>query len=431
MIVDFKSVFYDRSFLFVFLLAVSIRLLYFFVLPVGQLPDEIYIFERIYSGSLAYISPALLANHNIYFPNSEYYHPPLYFFINSFLLQIIFRIRGLVSFGDAFLLYGPFFRLLHLLFSLMTIVFAQLILRSTKLNNSVRESALYLFCFIPTAIVFSFALNFHIYVFFATYFFVYLLFKNNLNSQLKSFVLGFICGLSLLVRFEGALLIPVYFVYVFSNKKIKQKVKLSAYFLFSTLLLGAWWYVANLFRFHSFYDPKILASTIETNIKPFAIANYFRTIVDQTIDTFIFTAGRTNNLRLTKLAYFPWKILLFFVFVVVLLRIKNLFRMVTKSPELLSLTVLFLGNLLVFIYINVKVNFSPQGRYFFPSLLALVVFLMLTISYLFPKNKLGSLRALVVLFLVVYNFWSFGCTLYFFDKIATTTKWLGCFNFPF
>lgn len=431
----FNKLSYSRFIALIFILIILIRLIYFFLIPVGELPDEVYIFERIYHSAVFRMNSELVKNHTIFFPNSEYFYPPLYYFFNSFILQLFFSLnRTVLTFKESFFLYANMFRFVNFLLSAFSIYLVWKILNIIKLEKQIIISSLLLFGLLPTAAIFSNALNFHLYVFFGFLLFLYLLFvKKWLNNEIKrSIYLGLIVGVLLLIGFEGFMLIPLYPIYLMLTRQRKMITSI-VYFIGIIFLISGWWYVANIIKFGNFYNPEIFKVTVRNFPKPFSFPNYIDAVIKQTSETFVFTAGRSNDLRFTPVGYTVWNVL-FWVslagWIKVIFSKRNIIIKNLVSHKLIILFLLFIENIVVFIYADFKLNFSAsQGRLFFPSLLLISIIFIVGIRSWLNKSQLKYLPYITLIFLLFYNYWGIGCTLFDYKDINILPKELGCFNY--
>ncbi len=425
----------SSKFIALIFIIILIRLIYFFIIPVGELPDEIYIFERIYYSAVFRMNSELVKNHTIFFPNSEYFYPPLYYLFNSLILQLFFSLnKTVLTFQESFFLYANIFRFVNFLLSAFSIYLVWKILNIIKMEKQIIISSLLLFGLLPTAAIFSNALNFHLYVFFGFLLFLYLLFvKKWLNHEVKrSIYLGLIVGVLLLIGFEGFMLIPLYPVYLMLTRQRKMITSI-VYFIGIILLISGWWYVANFIKFGNFYNSEIFKVTVRNFPKPFSFPNYIDAVLKHTSETFIFTVGRSNDLRFVLFGYSIWKVL-FWVSVAgwikLILAKKNKFIRRLISNHIIILFILFIENMIVFIYADFKLNFSAsQGRLFFPSLLLISIIFIVGIRSWLNKNQLKYLPYITLIFLLIYNYWGIGCTLFDYKDINILPKVLGCFNY--
>ena len=73
------------------------------------------------------------------------------------------------------------------------------------------------------------------------------------------------------------------------------------------------------------------------------------------------------------------------------------------------LALIFLMNVLIFLYVNLLNIYQPQGRYFFPSIVFIGFNFVLGFSYWFGKKNLFILPFLLLAVFLILNLWGIGC----------------------
>lgn len=369
----------------ILLLAFLVRLVYFFLIPPAQTPDEIPIFLRVWDTVRQ--SLGLSAFPNIHYSNNEYYYPPLYFYLGAFLIRLKLIFQNFPSdISHAYLQFYSLLRLTSLVLSMLSLFLITKTLEKLKLSSTVKTSILLFLALLPTFAVFAIYPNHNVLLFFFISLFLYLL------PSLNNVYLGTVAGLAMLTKDDGILLVLMYFTFIFLNR-IKNWRGVFV-FLFLTFIFGGWWYAKNLWQLGWFYDRTLFEASINGFVRPLTFSGYTAYVGNQVLETFLATFGIANNLRLPAIFYG-----IFFVFSVVALW-RAPFKSLGKNNFYRTLFVAFLANLGIFLWINYWVTLQPQGRYFFPSILFLTTTFMAGL-----KNKL--LPIFVFLFGLTINLVSF------------------------
>src|SRR4030042_572486 len=98
-----KPIFIKNTWISILALAIVFRIVLLFLLPAGQTPDEIFIFRRIWNEILNSINPLLNTDNFKFYPNNEYYYPPLYFLIGRYFIRTLLFFKDFpLSYEQAF-----------------------------------------------------------------------------------------------------------------------------------------------------------------------------------------------------------------------------------------------------------------------------------------------------------------------------------------
>lgn len=402
--------------------AIILRFTYSVFIPSGQNPDEIYFFERTWSEATREIS---FEGKN--YPNNEYFYPPLYFFISSFLVRfILIFIDNPNSLREAFFTFGQFFRFISFVLSIIQIYLIWLIIKKISIPNEVKLSVFAFAVLLPSYIVFGSYLNPNSILLLLVLLFISVLFDPKIKDLRKSLVLGIISGLALLTKFEGIILPFTAVFYMSFSKKITPVIKNAFIMILISFVIGGWWYLKNFFDTGWFYDRELFLASISQNIRPFSFPNYLGMLTDWTFQTFFVSYGVTNNIRLGPQAYWVLFSLVIMAFLGLLrMGFKGLAKNSTLRAMFASLGVLFFFNTLIFVHLNFNFAFQPQGRYLFPSLLFIVLILVSGISF-WLRTRLSLLPKLVLFFLLFLNIWGMNCTAKFYYGVDFLPNVLTC-----
>lgn len=369
----------------ILLLAFLIRLVYFFLIPPAQTPDEIPIFLRVWDTvRQSFGQPVFI---NLHYSNNEYYYPPFYFHLAAFLIRLKLIFQNFPSdISQAYLQFYSLLRLTSLVLSMLSLFLIAKTLEKLKLSSTVKTSVLLFLALLPTFAVFAIYPNHNVLLFFFISLFLYFL------PSFNNVYLGIIAGLAILTKDDGILLVLMYFVFAFFNR-IKN-FRGILIFLFLTFIFGGWWYAKNLWQIGWFYDRSLFEASITGFVRPLTFPGYTIYVGNQVLETFVATFGIFNNLRIPAIFY--WSFSIFGI--IALWRLP--FKFLVKNKLYLTLFVTFLANFGIFLWINYRVSLQPQGRYFFPSILFIAVTFMAGLN-----TKL--LPILVFLFGLTINLISF------------------------
>lgn len=393
------------------------------------MPDEIFVFERIYHSALLRVEPELAANHTEFYPNNLYFYPPLYFNINSYLLEYVFLKNGVSPLVESFQRYGHLFRIENLLLSIFILFLSFKIVRKVGLNNYLSQATFLFFSLLPTSVAFSVALNSQVHFFLFISIFIYLLLKEQMSNKML-ILLGVITGLSMLIRFEGILLVFFLIPYVLKNKELSKRILHLLVFLISAAGICGWWYGYNLIRFHNVYNPNLFKATAQYYVKPFTFDNYFQTLIRDTKETFVFTVGRFNNVRFPSSGYLVWNLIFLLGSLGWYLYLKDKFHFNKRASIFLKAFLLFfIANLAFFLQINLTLAYQAQGRFLYPSLIFISFFIVLGISRFFARRMIRYYPILFLVVLLIYNYWGFACVAREYHKIFLVPDTMACINY--
>src|SRR3989344_6586140 len=152
----------------VFIIAIFLRVVFLFLTPLNQFPDERTIFQRVWAikmGSLQ-ADPAAAEHNSVFYPNNEYYYPPLYFYLSAFFMQIVSSFKYIPEiFLHAYPASYIYLRLLSLILISVGLFLVWKILEKLTLKEWVKYSTFTLVALVPSFVSFSTAINHNILVF--------------------------------------------------------------------------------------------------------------------------------------------------------------------------------------------------------------------------------------------------------------------------
>lgn len=241
----------------------------------------------------------------------------------------------------------------------------------------------------------------------------------------REVVLGILLGLALLTKATAVLLIPVVALGALWQARLQGQRWVQAALgigiaLGLASLLGGWWFVRNALLYN---DPllqktfiNVFAGTAKAEdfLKGGATwGQYLMLVADWTFRSFWFAYGtpRTANTGLPN--FLPdsvywglaaWMLVALGGFVV---RLRE--PMPTGVRGWLALCGIALILVLVSFVLFIRVFFQAQGRYFYPALLPISVFLALGWERLFPESRraVAQVGWLVVMFLLALGCWRY------------------------
>lgn len=396
---------YGKLFIIIFSLAIAIRLIYLLITPPKQLPDEVFIFERSWYMSIGN------HNHPTHYSNSEYYYPPLYFFISSLIIKTLTIISPEpLSVNEAYLRFYFPLRTFSFFLSISSLFLIWKTIEKIKIENPLKISAFTFIALLPSFASFSISPNHNVLLFFFLSLILFLTTKNDFrfNSYKHATLCGLISGLASLTKFDAFIIIPS-MLFLIITSKTKAAVSYMKIFIFSAIVVGGWWYLLNLIKFGWFYDKNLFEAAISGFDKPFTVFGYELYVAVATLRTFLATFGVYNQLYLHPSAYSAFILFLFFSIYGL---IKNqVFKSLLKSGKLyLFLLIMFLANLAVFLQFNFIYTYQAQGRFFFPSILFIGLTLSLGFSSLF-KPKYYIPTAIFIVSGMILNLWGYLCIL--------------------
>lgn len=395
----------------IFAFAILLRLFYLFLTPKGQTPDEIFIFDRIWNLATN------ATNYPIYFQNNEYFYPPLYFVLSSWMIKPLLLVIHIKNFAQAYSTFYFPLRIISLTLSLFSLILIWKTLGNLKVSKTIKLSSFAFITFLPTFANFSIYLGHNTLVFFLLSTFIF--FISNKTFNIKSYktpaLLGIIFGLAILTKFDAIVILPGFLIYAYLMRKGHRLLIFLTIFMFFALITGGWWYLKNYFTIGWFYDKTVFEAMISNFIRPFSFEHYVSYVFSSVLLTFFATFGKQNNIYLASIGYY-----IFIIFIILSLfgfiKGKYLQSLKTIPKIYYFLFVTFLTNLGFLIQWNFKYILQPQGRYLFPS----IIFLALTFSVGLTNllNKKSYLLPFLILVIgIIYNIWGLSCILNSFYKI--------------
>lgn len=393
------------AWLLILIFSTFLKLAVLFILPVGQTPDESFIFKRIWNQVLVARGIENPEEQIKNYPNNVYYYPPLYYITASILVYVLLLFSSVPATMNQALadFYVPL-RLFSLLLSSFSLVLMWKILSKFQMNKYFGISVFTFIALLPESINFSIFPNHNVLLFFLITLFLFVLFNVNNAKYWKYPVLGIITGFALLTHFIAVILLPVSFVYILFSSGEKKKI--FSIFLIFCLAAGGFWYLFNIFNFGWFFDRSLINS--ETyGIKPFLVDYYLAIILIETLSTLFVSYGIYNNIRIGYFAYAALFVFLAAACLGYLKRSNNKGQI--PSAVKASLLVLFFGNLSIFLYFNLFYELQAQGKLLFPSILAIAIFVILGLSRYFSAKNLYLLPVLIFGVFTFLNWWGLGC----------------------
>ena len=409
-----------------FVLAVFLRLVYLFLIPLGQAPDEIFHFERIYYEKLTLDSKDII-NSPILGPNTELVHPPLYYWVYKIFLVLLIQLIRLPSENliSAFMHYGFFLRLINLTFSVITLYLWKVFLDKLKLSKYLYLLSLIILFFIPTLVGSSFSINIDsLYLFLTSCVIVYLPNLINKEDFNKILIVGIFTGLALLTKLYsiGIIFSVIYLLLWKYRYKSHQLLKSLVLYLLPVFLLTGWWFINNIINYNDPFATDILRISTITNIKPFAFKGYILMFLYWSYQTFLVSFGSTNNIRLANFLYSILALLIIFSLIGIFKKKSK----VIQSQVLNSLALFSCLNFLQMVYLNFRISFQPQGRYLFATLPFYSVLLSLGITNISSKKSKWKSIVFVAFLFIVLHILSLNCLLWYYLNIVIIPPSLVC-----
>ena len=430
---QFKAYSYNSFFILILIVSIVLRLVILYILPPGENPDEPFIYERIWRFVTTGIDPSFHIQGSMYFPNNEYYYPPLYFLLASVAVKpVLFFSNNISNINEAFLKSYVPLRIMSLLISVGSLFFIWKILVNFKISNYLKRSVFIFIALLPTYVAFSVSPNHNVLLFFFISVFLYLLLSKkwvSTNLRQTSF-LGIIVGLALLTKLEGVLLFISFFVFLYFQK-VAKSLKHSLVFLFWVLIVAGWWFAINIAKTGWFYNQELFSAALKGYTLPYSFPGYLSKLSDWTFETFLITYGSTNNVRLSSLGYMLLYLFLIISFAGIIKTGLRRIRSLMKSQKSFywTLIIFFVVNILIFLHVNLNLVFQPQGRYLFPSLLFLAIVITYGLSGWLKKNKLYLLPWSVFILFLFFNLWGLGCIYFVYRHISLLPPLLECVNY--
>ena len=396
-----------------------LRLVFLFLLPVGQTPDEIFILRRIWSEVLNSVNPLLNTDNFKLYPNNEYYYPPLYFLIGKYLIRIIYFFKNIpFSYDQAFSQIYLGLRFLSFSLSIVTLILAWKILEKLKINYHIQLAVFIFVSLLPSLVSFSISANHNNLLFFLMLLFIYLSIATKWQPPdfKKAAIFGLIFGLILITKLDGVILLPAFLSFVLLLKKKRSIFYFFSIFFLLAFLAGGWWYFLNLYKIGWFYSRDLFEASIQDFSKPIFGSNYLLNVFLGAFTTFFVVYGIHNNIFIGGLLYVGLMVMSLMSIAGLLLLLRTKYKEFFKNPNnknfkrvYFLLSLIFLMNILIFLYVNLLHVFQAQGRYFFPSIIFIGLNFVLGLSYWFGKKNLFTLPILLLMVFLIINLWGIGC----------------------
>ena len=394
----------------ILILALFLRIIDALIIPIFEKPDEKAHFEYIKFISDNKKLPVQQQGQR----SAEFFQPPFYHFIASFLLSFIkiftqdisyqvylFRIiSDLISIITLYVIYKIAFLIFNdKTLSLGVLIFASFLPSHINMNSNVTNS------------------NFgDLLSVFIIYLLLIILMKE--KKQKIILLLGLIAGISLITRFSvipAIITIPFAFILKYYTD-IRKVIKPIALICIIALLIASWHFIRN---FMLYGDPlginAVKLSSPKDEIKLDFI--FAARLVGWTFITFWASFGRTNGAFIGNLTssigivIFILSYLLFLIFTFSSIYGLYIFlKKYRKNKNILSSNQRKAFMILVFHLIILSLlflsfnfyDFQPQGRLFFPAMPALAIFFTLGIYNLFKSNNINKfLQTYFIIFILI------------------------------
>ncbi|OGD94422.1 hypothetical protein A3F02_01215 [Candidatus Curtissbacteria bacterium RIFCSPHIGHO2_12_FULL_38_9b] len=416
-----RIILFEKTWILILLLAIILRVVLLFLLPVGQTPDEIFVFKRVWSEAIH------IEENSKYYSNNIYFYPPLYFLIAG----LIIRVSGAIpsAFDQAFSFFYIHLRILSMTLSIASLFIIWKILEKIELNNNIRLAIFGFIALLPSFVSSSVSVNHNNLLLFFVFIFIYLAFTANyqLRDYKKAAILGFIAGLSLLTKMDAIVLLPSLLIYVALAKNKKGLFKFITIFLMFALIAGGWWYIWNFMHTGWFYPRDLAEASGIGFAKPFAFSNYLANVFLNTTFTFFAVYGVYNNIFIGLFAYQVFMAIFILSGIGIIIFLFKKALAIFKKAYLVH-SLIFLMNLLIFLNFNLFYVFQPQGRYFFPSIIFISLGFVGGFSYWFKGKSLIFLPAFLIIALLFFNFWGIGCVTHYFYNVNFLPSIMGCLS---
>lgn len=227
-----RIILFEKTWILILFLAIILRIVILFLLPVGQSPDEVFIFKRVWGEVLNATNPSLNLDNSRFYPNNEYYYPPLYFLIAGFIIRSFDAIPSV--FDQAFVHFYIYLRILSIALSIASLFIIWKILEKFELNNHIRLAIFSFISLLPSFASFSVSVNHNNLLFFLLFLFIYLSIgtKWEPTDYKQAVILGLNFGLALFTKIDAIILLPAFLAYTVFFKKKKAIFKFIIIFLF-------------------------------------------------------------------------------------------------------------------------------------------------------------------------------------------------------
>ncbi|MDP6648318.1 MAG: glycosyltransferase family 39 protein [Candidatus Woesearchaeota archaeon] len=384
---------YKKTIAIILVLALVLRIFFALAVPIFQKPDEDAHFEYI---EFVADNKKLPVQGNTY---AEFFQPPVYYVIASFILGFL-RI-----FTENVWFHVIFMRLISVFFSMLTLYTIYKIASLIFSNRNLVIGILAFASFLPTHInVNSNVTNANMSQFLATLI-IYFLISNlaKKEDQKRNVLLGGIAGLALITRqsvIPAVLTIPFAFAVKFFPK-IKKAVKPVVVIAIISLAISVLFFARNFVLYGDFLAYNAMQMSTPPDFMPKDLT-FVAKLMIWTFASFWATFGRINNVFIGDINS-SGGIAILFVFYSLLLiaslgsvfglykvykkyrKDKKIFTDMQKNSFIiLAFYILLSGS--VFIKYNLY-NFEPQGRYFFHAISGIALFFTLGIYNLFTKKN--------------------------------------------
>lgn len=424
-----------KTILILFFLAVAIRIIYFFFIPLGSSPDEHTRFGRIYYTAIKIRFPEKVQFH---ISNHTLFYSPLYFWIAGLFLSPFLKLPLLPTW-QALQVYGLQLKLLSLFFSITSLI-ATLYLIKKLYPQLLLYSSLILFFFPQwTSSAVWIGMD-HFFLLLTAIILIVSISKLLRTYNHKSpILLGVLTGLSILTKpFGFSIMIGILVGILASRKWESRKLLAATIYILTTLFVPSFWFWTN-WQFTG--DPLSISSSIafaKDFTQPFSFPFYPLGVAWWTLETFIGSWGPTNNIRLPFIVYLSIALAIVILLLIKIRDKKTQLQLIgTKNQKLfmIILFAMFLGSFIQFLYINTFISFQPQGRYFYPLFLLFPILLAVAIKRLIhprgeqshtPGVEESWLTWLVAASLLFLNFWGLHCVSSYFYKKSIFPTDLGC-----
>ena len=259
----FRIILFEKTWILILFLAIILRIVLLFLLPVGQTPDEIFVFKRVWSEAIN------VEENSKYYPNNLYFYPPLYFLIAGLIIRVFGAIPS--AFEQAFVHFYVYLRILSMTLSIASLFIIWKILEKFELNNNIRLAIFGFIALLPSFVSFSISANHNNLLFFLLFLFIYLSIGTvwELTNYKKAVILGLNFGLALLTKIDAFVLLPAFLAYILLFKKKKALSKFIIIFFIFALVAGGWWYVWNFIHTGWFYSRESFTASIYGFTMPF------------------------------------------------------------------------------------------------------------------------------------------------------------------
>ncbi len=412
----------SRGILLLFLSGIILRLIYLFLTPLGQVPDEPYHFERIYATAVNMRFPQAIVSHKIDYQNSTYPSPPLFYLAYAVLL-VPFLHEPLPPTLTAFVQYGLYLRFVSFFLSLVTII---LVARFTR---SLYPKLLSLFLcilllFPQWTASSSWVGSDPLFLLLVTLTLIKSVSLLTRPYTIKSGVLlGIFVGVSLLAKPLGPMLFGGIEIAILTAKAWQGKrIRALIMFTLTVSLVTGWWYINNYLTTGSFTAAPFVQAVVTGYTKPFSFPFYPLALLYFTSATFIGAFGPTNNIHFPVTVYLITSLTILFLFFKAW---KNRLQLMQNAKHGVLISILLTMTcfaFLQFFIINTTLSFQPQGRYLYPLFFLFPIIIASALSH----KKSTMIVSLVSCILIGINLWGIHCISSWYYKLSFFPLHAGC-----